>query len=132
MVDIGITEIALIIMTAIQSFEFYYLIKSSRRTNEILENPAPVVKGFLKSLAEDEDFAKEFAGFIAWAGQTGIAGVKQTMQDAGFKPPKIKSFGDLLGFLVQMPAIQDAVQKKAASLVEGKAVAVVENAGWGL
>jgi len=117
------------VTTAIQCFEMWMLVKSSRQTNRILQDPAPIVKGFLKALAEDEDFAKEFAGFIAWAGQTGIAGVKQTMTEAGIKPPKIKSFGDLLGFLVQMPQIQDAVQKKAAGIVNGKAAVVVEDMG---
>jgi len=112
--------------TLIQCIEMWMLVKSSRRTNELLENPAPLVSGFLQNLANDPDFAKEFAGFIAWMGQTGISGIKTTMQEAGIKPPKIKSFGDMVGFLFQMPQIQAAIEKKAKAAIEGTAAEVVE------
>jgi len=114
------------ITTIIQCVEMWLLLRSSRQTNAYLANPAPLISGFLRELAEDKEFAQEFAGFVAWMGQTGLSGVKTAMQDAGIKPPKIKSFGDLLGFMVQMPQIQAAIEKKAKAAIEGAAGEAVE------
>ena len=73
-----------------------------------------------------QEFAQEFGNFIAWGGAAALAGVRGTMEQAGIKPPKIKSVGDLLGFLVQMPQIQAAIEKKMVGAVEG---AVAEGTG---
>lgn len=133
-----IVEITLIVMTFVQCLEFWWLYQSSRRTNEILENPAPVVIGLMDALKEDKEFAQEFGNFVAWTGSAALAGVKQNMENAGIKPPKIKSLGDFLGFLVQMPQIQAAIEKKMVGAVEGAAAEVVDKkvgqamVEWGL
>lgn len=114
-----IVEIALIVMTFIQCLEFMWLYRSSRRTNEILENPAPVIIGLMDALQEDKKFAQEFGNFVAWCGAAGLSGIRQQMEQGGIKPPKIKSIGDFLGFLVQMPQIQQKLQAKAAQMLEG-------------
>lgn len=116
------------ITTIIQCIEMWMLVRSSRRTNELLSDPAPLLMGLMEHLAEDKKFQQEFGAFISWMGQAGIAGVKNTMQEAGFKPPKIKSFGDLLGFLVQMPTIQSAIEAKAQSMVTKAGTEVVKDA----
>lgn len=124
--SIGITELALIVMTAIQSFEFYYLIKSSRRTNEILEHPGDLAVSLIKQLEEDEKFAEAFGSLIAWSGGIAVNGVKKTMNEAGIKPPKIKSIGDFLGYVMQFPSVQTQIEKKITGAVGGKAAPAAE------
>lgn len=125
--SIGITELALIIMTAIQSFEFYYLIKSSRRTNEILEHPGDLALSLIKQLENDEKFADAFGSLIAWSGQTAIAGVKKTIADSGIQPPmKIKTIGDLVQYITHFPSVQGAIEKKITGAVGGKAAPAAE------
>ena len=119
-----------LITSIINTIEIIYLIRSSRRTNEILENPAPIVSGFLHALEDDKDFAKEFGSFVVWCGQAALSGVKQSMEGAGMKPPKIKSFGDALGFLIQLPQIQQAIQTKAAAALEGAGKEAVKDSLW--
>lgn len=117
-----------LITSIINCIEIISLIKSSRKTNQILEDPAPVVKGFMNSLKHDPEFAKEFSSFLLWCGQSGMAGIKDAMTDAGMKPPKIKNFSDAMGFLFQLPAIQDAIQKKISKGLANTAEDAVQTA----
>lgn len=135
---LAVIALATIVTTAIQCIEMFMILRSNRRTNEILENPAPVIVGLMDALKEDKEFAQEFGNFIAWGGSAALAGVRQNMETAGIKPPKIKSLGDFLGFLVQMPQIQAAIEKKMVGAVEGAAAEVVDKkvgaamVEWGL
>lgn len=116
--------------TIIQCIEMYLLITSSRRTNQILEHPGPLVVSGLKELmvelSEDKDFQQMLGGFVAWAGTTAITNVKANMEKAGIKVPKIKSLGDALGLIFQLPGVQAAVEKKVEGLVGGLTEAVGE------
>jgi len=118
-------EIIIGIMTIIQTFEFIYLIQSSRRTNELIEDPAPILIGLIKRVQEDKEFAAAFGGLIVWAGQCAVQGVKDKVA-TDMKPPKIKNLSDVLGYLVQMPQIQSAIQNKVSGALGDKAEAVVE------
>jgi len=129
-----IMEILLGIMTFIQTLEVYWLLKSNRRTNEILENPAPVIEGLMEACREDKEFAAAFDSFLAWSGQCAIAGFKAQAEAAGVKVPKIKNIGDLFSFALQMPAIQQAIEKKVQSAAGGAVEKVADKAmiEWGL
>ena len=124
--------------TIIQCIEMYLLISSSRRTNQILEHPGPLVVSGLKELmaevSEDKDFQAMLGGFVSWAGTTAIASVKQNMEQAGIKVPKIRSLGDALGLVFQLPGIQGAIEKKAQSILgdvgEAGAQATAAGSGW--
>lgn len=126
--------IATMITSVINTIEIIYLIRSSRRTNEILENPSPVICGLMDALKEDEKFAKEFGGFLVWVGGALLAGLQSKMGDAGMKPPKIKTLGDAFGLIFQLPNIRSAIEKKASQIVEGAgadaAQKIVEVGGW--
>lgn len=86
--------------------------------------------GMSRRIRESPEAQKEFGEFVAWAGACAIGTAKSEMQKA-MKPPKIKTLGDAFGALFQLPTIQQAVEKKAAKLVQGAAVeeaeAVVES-----
>ena len=73
-------------------------------------------------------------GFVSWAGTTAIASVKQNMEQAGIKVPKIRSLGDALGLVFQFPGIQEAIEKKAQSILgdvgEAGAQATAAGSGW--
>jgi len=127
-------EIIIGIMTIIQTFEFIYLIQSSRRTNQLIEDPAPILIGLINRIKEDPKFAQEFGSFIAWCGQTGIQGIKTSMSDAGIKVPKIRTLGDVFSALMQMPKIQQAIEDKITKAATGVMPAEVEKVaeGWGL
>lgn len=109
--------VATAVTSIINCIEIIYLIRSSRRTNEILENPAPLFVGLMEALATDKEFQQEFGNFVAWAGQTAVLGIKQSMTKEGKKVPKIRSFSDLLGFVSSLPQVQSAIEAKAAGLI---------------
>lgn len=117
-----------LITSIINTIEIIYLIRSSHRTNEILENPAPLISGLVHALQEDKEFEKEFGALVVWMGQAALSGIKSSMEKAEIRPPKIKSFGDALGFLIQLPQIQNAIQAKATKAIEGAAEESVKEA----
>jgi len=126
-----VIAVATIVTTAIQCLEMFLILRSNRRTNEILENPAPVIEGLMIACKEDKEFAQAFGSFLAWSGQCAIAGFKAQAEQAGVKVPKIKSVGDLFSFALQMPSIQAAIEKKIKGSA-GNAVAEVVEDAWGL
>lgn len=129
-----VIAIATIVTTLIQCIEMWMLISSSRRTNELLSQPGDIIVSLVEQLQNDKKFAATFMGFVGWLGQVTIAGAKEAVQQAGvYKPPKIKSVADLLSFALQLPAIQNAVEKKIVDTVGGEAVKTATEAvggGW--
>ena len=119
--------IATIVTTAIQCIEMFMILRSQRQTNFYLENIGHLasdgVSQWIKDLIEDKQKQAEFFGFVSMCGQHAIGAAKDALAP---KMPKIKSLGDFINTLLQMPVIQQKVEQKAAQILEGTAQKAVE------
>lgn len=125
-----IIAIATIATTIIQCIEMYLILYNQRKTNWLLENIGVLASNgfsqFIHELITDKKKEAEFFGFVQLCGQHAINAGKDAVQK---KMPRVKSLGDVIGFLLQMPAVQAKVEKVVAGPEAAPEAAVPP--GWG-
>ena len=120
------------VTTVVQCIEMMILIHNQRETNRLLQNVGHLASDgffqFVCDIADDKNKEAAFFGFVQKCGAHALGAAKDMVQGATVKMPRIKSLGDVIGTLFQMPGVQAKVEEKAAAMLDGKAKEAVEAA----
>lgn len=118
---------ATIVTTIIQCMEMLILIRNQRYTNHLLENVGHLagdcMEQFIEDLLKDKDKEAAWFGFVRMCGQHALGAAREAVMP---KMPKIRTLGDAIGMIMQMPGVQAAAEAKAKKIIEGVAEKSVE------
>lgn len=115
----------------INVWEMYVLIKTGRETNhliqELRDDPeyggqilSNGIHGFILELVKDPEKQKAFFGLVTLMGQHAMGAAKQAVTTAvQNKGKKIKTLGDVLGLVMDMPGIQNKITKAVGDVIGG-------------
>lgn len=121
---LGLIALATIVTTIIQCLEMYLLLRSSRDTNEKLDNLGHLmsdgVHQWIADLAQDKEKQEAFFGLIQIMGQAALEGVRGAT--AG-KPVKLRGWAKVFEPLVNSPEIQAMIAERLGQTIQatGKA-----------
>jgi len=108
----------LLVMTIIQTFEIFFLLKTSARTNEILENPTLIIQTFLDNLVKDKDVQKSFFEFVAVCGSAMMQGMQGNPAGTPPKPVKLRGMAKLLEPFINNQQVQGMIADKIGQTLQ--------------
>lgn len=126
---------ATIITTIIQCIEMWMLVSSSRRTNELLEDPTPLLESIVERMRKDHAFGAAVGSLFVFMGQCAFAEMRDMVAGKIPKLRRPKNIQEALGMLAEnlMPRVQEYASNAIANKATEKAGAAAEKVteGWG-